>query len=145
MLKITSAWESKVSGQQRNSYFIDSKSRMYFILFYLLASFSYFEKMKIGLCDNHAVSMYSPLLIYECLNQSLWNLVCISWHPSPSQRHISWILCISLCVFVCVSSIVARQRPGISFTSATNTRNNRRIVGRIVFIAVHVVSRKVDD
>jgi hypothetical protein len=25
---------------------------------------------------------------FECLNQSLWNLVYISWNLSPSQRHI---------------------------------------------------------
>jgi hypothetical protein len=26
-----------------------------------------------------------PLTTFECLNHSLWNLVCISWHLSPSE------------------------------------------------------------
>lgn len=35
-----------------------------------------------------AISMLSvcDLSTSECLKQSLWNLVCISWHLSPSQR-----------------------------------------------------------
>jgi hypothetical protein len=28
----------------------------------------------------------SPLLTFECLNQSLWNMVSILWHLSPSKR-----------------------------------------------------------
>jgi hypothetical protein len=39
--------------------------------------------------------------------------------------------------------IVARQRLGKNVTAATNTRNNRRIVGRVVFYVARVVSRKV--
>jgi hypothetical protein len=31
----------------------------------------------------------ATLLTFECLNQSLWNLVCISWHMSPPQWHTS--------------------------------------------------------
>jgi hypothetical protein len=31
----------------------------------------------------------SPLSTVDCLNQSLWNLVYISWHLSPSQRRTS--------------------------------------------------------
>jgi hypothetical protein len=33
----------------------------------------------------------SPLTTFECLNQSLWNLVCISYHLRPSQRRTKWI------------------------------------------------------
>jgi hypothetical protein len=33
-----------------------------------------------------------PLTPYECLNHSLLNFVCISWHLSPSQWRNSWIL-----------------------------------------------------
>jgi hypothetical protein len=53
-------------------------------VFYFLAYFS-----KVGLCDLHAVCVfvYPPMLTFECLNQSLWNLICISWHLSPSQQH----------------------------------------------------------
>jgi hypothetical protein len=49
------------------------------------------------------------------------------------------------CVFVCVCvsvypPIVARQRLGNE-----STRNNRRIVGHVVFNVARVVSRKVGD
>jgi hypothetical protein len=27
-----------------------------------------------------------PLTAFECLHQSMWNLVCIWWHLSPSER-----------------------------------------------------------
>jgi hypothetical protein len=29
-----------------------------------------------------SVCLCIPLLTFECLNQSLWNLVCMSWHQS---------------------------------------------------------------
>jgi hypothetical protein len=40
-------------------------------------------------CDLQAVcvAVYPPLLTFECLNQSLRNLVCVSWHLSPFQQH----------------------------------------------------------
>jgi hypothetical protein len=46
-------------------------------------------KNKIGLWDHVAVRVcvcVSPLLTFECLNQSFWKLVRISLHLSPSQR-----------------------------------------------------------
>jgi hypothetical protein len=53
----------------------------------------------------NSISMMSvilPLLTFECMNQSLWNLVCtrISWHLSISQRLTSKIPPISLCLQV---------------------------------------------
>jgi hypothetical protein len=48
---------------------------------------------KVGLWNHLAVCQcvcvtvcLSPPMKFECLNQSLRNLVCISWHLSPSQR-----------------------------------------------------------
>jgi hypothetical protein len=70
-------------------------------------------------------------------------LVCVSWHLSPSQRLASYISPISLCVCMRIPPtfarhqvgknplIVARQRLGKNVPGATNTRNNRRVVGRI--------------
>jgi hypothetical protein len=46
----------------------------------------------------------------------------------------------SLCLYV-YPFIVARQRPGKNVTAATNTRNKRIIVGRVVFYKARVVSR----
>jgi hypothetical protein len=43
------------------------------------------------------------------------------------------------------SLIVARHRLGRNVTALTNTRNDRRIDGRVVFIVVPVISRKVGD
>jgi hypothetical protein len=41
-----------------------------------------------------------PPLTFACLNQSLWNVVCIPWNLSPSQRHTSQICPVSLCVYM---------------------------------------------
>jgi hypothetical protein len=58
----------------------------------LLAYFPYFEKIKVGIRDPHSVSVcvcVLPASTFECLNQSLCYLVCVSWHLSPSQRRTS--------------------------------------------------------
>jgi hypothetical protein len=46
---------------------------------------------KVGLCNLHpvCVSVYPPPICFEWRNQSLRNLICISWHLSPSQRRSS--------------------------------------------------------
>jgi hypothetical protein len=81
-------------------------------------------------CESH-------LLTFECLNRSLWNLVCtsISWHLSSSQ---------SVCMSVCVALLslvgkglikyipfIAGQRLGKHVPAATNTRKNTRVVRRV--------------
>jgi hypothetical protein len=83
----------------------------------------------------------SPLVNFECLNQSLSNLVRTSRHLSPSQRRTSYIPLISLCLYV-YPPIVARQRLGIYVTATTNTGNKRRISGGVVFYAMNVVSKE---
>jgi hypothetical protein len=57
---------------------------------------------------------------FECLNQSLWNLVCISWNLSQSQwlTHKSPL---SICVPVFIFPTVAKQRHGKNVRAATNT------------------------
>jgi hypothetical protein len=47
----------------------------------------------------------------------------------------------TVCLYV-YPPIVARQRLGKNVTAATNKRNNRRIVGRVVFCMVRVVSKE---
>jgi hypothetical protein len=65
---------------------------------------SLFWKNKVGLWDHVAVCVcVSPLLTFKRLNQSLWNLVSMSWHLSPSQRSNKKIPHISLCVCMCIS------------------------------------------
>jgi hypothetical protein len=84
--------------------------------------FPYFEKkMKVGLCGLHAVcvSVYPPLSILECLNQSLWNYIYIM-APEPilrayfinPYRQFVWLYV--------YPTIVARQRLGKNVTAATN-------------------------
>jgi hypothetical protein len=51
----------------------------------IIIVFSLFWKMNVGLCNLHAVCLCSPLSTFVWLNQSSWNLVCISKHLSPSQ------------------------------------------------------------
>jgi hypothetical protein len=50
---------------------------------------SYFRN--VVLCDLHlvCVSVYPSPINFECLNQSLWNVVRTSWHLSPSQHRTS--------------------------------------------------------
>jgi hypothetical protein len=97
------------------------KMLLIFWIVVLLAYFSYFEKIKVGFCDHHALcETVPPLLTTEWLNQSLWILVCASWQLSRSQRHTSWSPSISQCVCV-YSPIVASQRLGKNDTASTNT------------------------
>jgi hypothetical protein len=81
----------------------------------------------------------SPPSTFECLNQSLWNLVCVSWHLSPSQRLTSYTPAISLCVCLCIPPVVATQRLGKHVLAAANRGYNRRIVGSVIFCAVRVL------
>jgi hypothetical protein len=74
--------------------------------------------MKAGLWGQHAVCVPAPVLsTFEFLNQSLWNLVCVSWNLRPPQRRPSHQC---LCLYV-YSSIVARQRLGKNITAPTNS------------------------
>jgi hypothetical protein len=47
-----------------------------------------------------------------------------------------------LCACMCIPPIVARQRLGKHVPAATNTRNSRRIDGRVIVYAVRVLSKE---
>jgi hypothetical protein len=80
--------------------------------------------------------------------------VCISWQLSPSQRRSSEILSISVCVCISLLSLQgnsfvkfipqfgAGQRFGKHVPAATNTRCNRRIVGRVILCAIRALSKE---
>jgi hypothetical protein len=51
----------------------------------------------------------SPPSTFKCSSQSSLNLVCMSWHLSPSQRRASCYLP-SLCVCRCTPPILGRKR-----------------------------------
>jgi hypothetical protein len=88
------------------------------------------------------VCMCTPLSsVLEYLNQSLWNLVCVSWHPSPSQRHMSQIPPTSLCVCMCTTPTTVRQQLGKHVPAAMKTCNTRR-TGQVIFYAVHIISKE---
>jgi hypothetical protein len=107
----------------------------------------------------YAITIFSlrlriPLSTFESLNQSLWNSVCVLWNLSPCQRRTSLIPPLA-CVFVCVSlqsfqgngsvkfipPFYAKQRLGRHLPTAKNTSYNTRIVGRLIFYAVFVLSK----
>jgi hypothetical protein len=75
-------------------------------------------------------------------NQFAVKINKISWKLSPSQRRTSYIPSISLCVYMCILPIVARQRLGKHVPSATSTCNNTRIIERIIFCAVRFLSKE---
>jgi hypothetical protein len=82
---------------------------------------------KVGFSEIHAlcVSVYSrPPLNFDCLNQSLWNLVRISWYPSPSERRTSQLPRISLCLHL----HVAGQRLGKYVTETTNINSTIQLL-----------------
>jgi hypothetical protein len=80
---------------------------------------SLFRKKKLAENKSNLVRslyhLYAYLLCpsaFECLNQSLWNLVCIPWQLSPSQWHaIKFTSNQTLCVYVYLP-IVPRQHLG---------------------------------
>jgi hypothetical protein len=76
---------------------------------------------------------------YQLLNAwtSLYETWCVY---RGTWAHPNGVIPVSLCVCMCVPSIVAAQEPGKHIPAATNTRKNRRIVGRVVFYTVRVVS-----
>jgi hypothetical protein len=107
-----------------------------------LACFPYFEKNNSRFIKSHAVcvSVNPSLSTFECLNQSLWNFVCIHgiWAHLNGIFHKFFAS-----VSVYVTLIVARQRLGKkSYRGNEYTRINRKIVGRVVLYAVLVVSQE---
>jgi hypothetical protein len=90
------------------------------------------------------VCLWTPPSTSQWLNQFLQNSVFISRHLNPSQQHTYKSLpsvCVSVCVSLltllakgsinCIHSFVTRQRLSNHVPVAMNTRNNRRIVGRV--------------
>jgi hypothetical protein len=59
-----------------------------YLRLFCFSLFFLFWKIKVGLSDHHAVCVSSPTTS-ECLNKSLWSLICISWHLGPYQRCVS--------------------------------------------------------
>jgi hypothetical protein len=106
-----------------------------------LAYFPYFEKISVVLWDRLVcVSSYpiSHQLLNACTNVSqTWYVYQGIWALRNDVLHKSLP---SVCVMF-TSFIVARQRLGRQFPSATNASNNRRMVGGIDFYTARVVSR----
>jgi hypothetical protein len=88
------------------------------------------------------LSVNTPLSTFECLNQTLRNLVCLSWHLSPSKRRTSQMSPISLRVCMCMLLSNGRYK---RYAVNEYTCNNRIIfllwIVRIVFYAGRVLSK----
>jgi hypothetical protein len=97
---------------------------------HILVYFTYFEKIKLGLCDLHAVCMplclRPPPINAWMPNQFLLNLapdpILTAYFINPSHH--------SVCLYV-LPPFIARQRLGKHIHMATNTCNNTRIVGHV--------------
>jgi hypothetical protein len=109
---------------------------------YYLQIFLILNKIKIGLWNHLAicVSVYHPYQIVNAwTNLTDTRLVYRgAWAHLNGKPHKSLP---SVCVPVFVFPIVARQRLGKHVPAATNSRNNRRIVGRFDFYMTRVLSK----
>jgi hypothetical protein len=76
-------------------------------------------------CNAQIVFKILPCLAYSLCLEKVW----------------AYKMTILSLLFV-ISSIAARQRLGEHIAAATNARNNRRIVGRVVCYPVLVVSKE---
>jgi hypothetical protein len=126
----------------------------------------YLTYFQVDLCmfENAGTILFSPLSLYRkkwkisLLPESLCVFVCVSLYvslrinilmPEPitwyvyhgTWAHLNGIPPISLCVCMCIPSVPARQRLGKLVPAALNTCNSRRIVGRVVFCAIRVISK----
>jgi hypothetical protein len=63
-----------------------------------LAHFPYFEKIKVGLWDHHAVSVNPPcsLLTFECLSQSNTCYIGTSAHLNGVLHYSLSLVCVSV-------------------------------------------------
>jgi hypothetical protein len=101
---------------------------------------TYFPKVR--LCGLHpiCVSVYLSFRVLE----PVFMKVGISWQLSPS---VYVCMCIPPIVArrklgKMIRSFFARQRLGKHVPAATNACNNRRIIGRFIFCAIHVLSKE---
>jgi hypothetical protein len=99
------------------------------------------KKMEVGLCDLHAVCI-SPAANFRIPEPIFMKLGTYIMAAEPISTAY-FINSSHQPVSVCVSRILlgngsAKKRNG----GNEYTRNNRRIVGRVVFSAVHVVSKE---
>jgi hypothetical protein len=124
----------------------------------LLSSFlAHFPK--VVLCDLRPVCVYMyPPPPHQDLNAWInlyetWYVYHGTWSHLNGGLHKSLpSVCMSICMSLlsllgngsvkCVPHNVARQRLGKHVPAATNTRDNRRIVGRVIFYAVRVLLKE---
>jgi hypothetical protein len=98
---------------------------------------------KVSLCDIHPVRAFvNPP--HQRLNAWInyyeaWYVYQGSWTHHNGVLHKSLP---SVCVWMYIPPVFARQRLGEHFPAATNRRNNGRIVGSIIFCADRVLSKK---
>jgi hypothetical protein len=109
----------------------------------LQPTFVILKNIKVGLCDHHAVCvcMCIPSINFRIAEPIFMKLGMYIMAPEPISTAY-FINSFRLCVCKCIPLIVARQRLSRHFLAATNTGNNRRIVGGVVFYVVRVVSKE---
>jgi hypothetical protein len=91
------------------------------------STFFMLRKIKIGLRDNLAIYVSVCLSVcvslrsnFEWRNQSLWNLVCISWYLCKSQRHFH--KCLPLVISTLQPLKFLRQNLSIAWTPVPTFR-----------------------
>jgi hypothetical protein len=95
----------------------------------------YVAKIKVSLCDPHP-----PLSTFECLKQSLWNLVCIMGTKLITTSHFIQRSQRSVPVSVSLLSVVGNGSANAA--AVTNARRDRGFVYRVIF-NVPCLSREI--
>jgi hypothetical protein len=116
--------------------------------------FHYFEKMKIGSCNLHAVcvSVYPPIN-FRMAEPIFMKLGIYMMAPEPiTMAYFMKISHQSVCLYVYLPvvarqwlgknhPVIVKQQLGKNVTTANEyAHNSRRIVGRVIFYAAQVVS-----
>jgi hypothetical protein len=86
------------------------------------------------LCLPHQLLMPEPIIMKPGTYITAPEPITTAYFTNPSHQ--------SVCLYVYPSLIFARQRLGKHVPTATNTHKNRRIVRRVIFCTVFVLSKE---
>jgi hypothetical protein len=108
----------------------------------ILACFPYFEKIKVGLCDHHAICIPPPPLVDFWLPEPVFMKLgmCIMLTEPISTAYFRNPSHQSVCLYMYPQSLLGNVSVKKRYPGKEYTHNNRKV--RVVFYEVHVVSEE---